>query len=207
MYSAIGLLAADFRFDLSRGIHIRLSQAGARAQLRTVFDSLEGEARNAMHEQGHKAQALVLTSSADMRYLGQSYEVNVGFETSAAGAADPEALRRRFDAEHARVYGHANENEPVEIITARVSARIPAAPLALASGGDAAERASSQLRTVAFDGVSIPTRVLTRNAIGDGIEGPVAIEQSDTTIIVPPRARLLPLANGFLLLELGSLEK
>lgn len=204
VYSAIGLLGADFRFDLSRGTRIRLGTGEAGADLGAVFESLALEARSAMRDQGHKPEAVALTYSADMRYLGQSYEVNVKFEPSSGAALDPDLLRRAFNAEHARVYGHASETEPVEIITARVTARVPGGRLAFARGGDAAEHASSQMRTVAFDGLPAQTRVVTRNAIGNGIEGPLAIEQSDTTTIVPPRARVVPSSNGFLLLELGG---
>ena len=204
VYSAIGLLGADFRFDLSRGTRIRLAHVDASSQLSAVFDSLELEARAAMQAQGHKPEVVLLTCSADMRYLGHSYEVNVKFDLPSGAAFDADQLRRAFDNEHARVYGHSSDSEPVEIITLRMTARVVAGQLAFDGVGDAAAQASTELRTIAFDGILTPTRVVTRNAIGSGIDGPVAIEQSDTTTVVPPGARVQRSSHGFLLIQLGA---
>jgi N-methylhydantoinase A len=204
VYSAVGLLGADFRFDLSRGTRIRLTSVDASVEINTVFDSLAVEARAAMRDQGHQPEALILTFSADMRYLGQSYEVNVKFEPSSSGGLDVDHLRRNFNTEHARVYGHASDSEPVEVITARMTARVAGGSISFECGGDTAQGASAESRMLAFDGVVTPTRVLTRDEIGNGMEGPVAIEQADTTTIVPPHARVLRSPNGFLLVELGD---
>ena len=209
VYSAIGLLGADFRFDLSRGTRIRLAQVDADAQLGTGFAALAREARAAMHEQGHRSAAVILTASADMRYLGQSYEVNVKFERPSTGLLDAGQLRRAFNTEHARVYGHASDSEPVEVITLRMTARVAGTQLDFKRDAHSAEQPSAESRTIAFDGVQTPTRVVTRNLIGASIagaclEGPLAIEQADTTTIVPPGARVLRSPNGFLLVEIGA---
>ncbi|MFT5445664.1 MAG: N-methylhydantoinase A [Gammaproteobacteria bacterium] len=204
VYSAIGLLGADFRFDLSRGTRIRLAHADADTQLGAVIDSLALEARAAMHAQGHKPEAVLLTSSADMRYLGQSYEVNVTFDSPSNNTVDAAQLHRAFNTEHARVYGHASASESVEIITLRMTARVKGGQLDFESAGDSMQQASSEVRDVSFDGVLTPTRVVTPTAIDTAMAGPVAVEQADTTIIVPPGARVLPSSNGFLLIELES---
>jgi len=203
VYSAVGLLGADFRLDSSRGVRIALGDPGSGEALAAVFADLESRAFGAMREQGHAAATVVLARTADMRYRGQSYEVNVAID-APGGRVDPGAVRAAFHAEHERLYGHASEAEPVEVITARVTASVPGGRLALRRGGDVAPDAAPGTRHVIFDGEARDVDVVPRTAVTGAVDGPVAVEQSDTTIIVPPGARVAAAANGFLRLILGG---
>jgi len=70
------------------------------------FDDLE---RRARRESPHAK----IERSADLRYRGQSYELNVPW----SGAV------RKFHREHERIYGYAIPDREVEIVTIRVRAR------------------------------------------------------------------------------------
>jgi N-methylhydantoinase A len=200
VYSAVGLLGADFRVDLSRGLRVALATDAAGAELSHMFTLLETQATEEMLSQGHDADSVEVRYSADMRYLGQSYEVNVSLPVCAP--VDTHHAQTAFHAEHARLYGHASDSEPAEIITVRVSASIAGEPPTLA--GDEPGEAASQPRTrdLSFDGDVLSTPVHSRHGMNTTINGPAAIEQSDTTIIVPPGALVRLLANGCLRLEL-----
>jgi N-methylhydantoinase A len=200
VYSAVGLLGADFRVDLSRGLRVALATDAAGAELSHMFTLLETQATEEMLSQGHDADSVEVRYSADMRYLGQSYEVNVSLPVCAP--VDTHHAQTAFHAEHARLYGHASDSEPAEIITVRVSASIAGEPPTLA--GDEPGEAASQPRTrdLSFDGDVLSTPVHSRHGMDTTINGPAAIEQSDTTIIVPPGALVRLLANGCLRLEL-----
>lgn len=200
VYSAVGLLGADFRVDLSRGVRVALAGTAAGADLSQIFSLLATEATKEMLSQGHAADSVEIRYAADMRYVGQSYEVNVGLPVRAP--VDTEQAQAAFHAEHARLYGHASEGEPVEVITVRVSASTAGAPPSLA--GDAPPAAPLQHRTrdLSFEGAVLPTQVHSRAGLGAVTDGPAAIEQSDTTIIVPPGALVRRLENGCLRLEL-----
>ena len=101
--SALGMLLADGVRDYAAGV------LGAK-DLESAFASLERKARK---ESPHAA----IERSADLRYAGQSYEINVPW-TGARTAA-------RFHKEHARIYGYSNPKAAVEVVTIRVRARVP----------------------------------------------------------------------------------
>ena len=100
--SALGMLLADRVRDYASGA-LGCTAIGER------FEALETRALADM-------PGAVLERSADARYLGQSYELNVPWD--AAGAASA------FHREHQRTYGYSNPEREVEIVTIRVRARI-----------------------------------------------------------------------------------
>ena len=58
----------------------------------------------------------------DLRYIGQSYELDIVLEDSDVGAGEVERLAERSHVEHERVYGFKNPDEPIEVVTLRLSA-------------------------------------------------------------------------------------
>ena len=188
VYSAVGLLGADFRVDLSRGLRV----------------VLETQATNEMQAQGHDADTVEVRYSADMRYLGQSYEVNVSLPVCVP--VDSRQAQAAFHVENARLYGHASDGEPVEVITVRVSASIAGERPKLARDVPGTTASQHRTRDLSFDGDVLSTPVHSRRSMSTIINGPAAIEQSDTTIIVPPGAQVHMLANGCLRLELPKFE-
>ncbi len=200
VYSAFGLLGADFRVDKSRGVRIALSATTSSTDLSREFDTLEAQATQEINAQGHDTNMIETQYTADMRYQGQSYEVNVvlPFQTPV----DPAQAQVAFHDEHTRLYGHANDGEPVEVITVRVSVCITGVPPNLLGDTPGAASSSRQSRDLIFDGVMLSTPVYSRSDMSATINGPAAIEQSDTTVIIPPNGRVTLLGNGCLRLEL-----
>jgi N-methylhydantoinase A/oxoprolinase/acetone carboxylase beta subunit len=98
--SALGMLAADARRDYA-------ASALGGSDPQRLFESLE---RRARRESPHAE----IERSADLRYRGQSYELNVPF------SIDP---IRNFHEEHKRIYGYATPEREVEVVTLRVQAR------------------------------------------------------------------------------------
>jgi N-methylhydantoinase A len=201
--SAVGLLQADFRVDLSRGHRTRLGEPGRAGAVSAILSELEDEARSGLLEQGHGADQIAIAHSADMRYAGQSYDVLVPFP---AGTADLDALQAAFHAEHERAYGHAHPDDEVEITVLRTSATAPGVGFhfdGVRLGGDVA--AGERRRSVRFGATGHDAVVLARTALGaDGIAGPALLEESDTTIVVPPGARAETDAAGFVTVLLNG---
>jgi N-methylhydantoinase A len=202
VYSAVGLLGADFRVDLSRGVRIALASNNAGEELSQMFSMLQSRATDEMQSQGHAMNAIEVRYSADVRYKGQSYEVNVGLP--AAVPVDSQHAQTAFHLEHARLYGHASDGEPVEVITARVSASVAGERPRLAGNEPEITTPQHRTRNLSFDGDVQPTPVHSRHEMAATVTGPAAIEQSDTTVIVPPSAQVQLLANGCLQMQLPS---
>jgi N-methylhydantoinase A len=103
--SAVGMLVADRVRDYA-------STVLGRTDYEERFAELERRAREELP--GARLERL-----ADLRYAGQSYELTVPWN-----ARNPTA---RFHRAHRREYGYATPERPVEIVTIRLRATLPAA--------------------------------------------------------------------------------
>jgi N-methylhydantoinase A len=114
--SALGLAAADRRADAQRTV-LGDGEAGVGALTDEVHAALGREAE--------------IEVAWDMRYRGQSHELTVR-------GAPRDELRARFEALHEERYGHRDPDGEVELVTVRVTGRLPAA--AVDFGAPAGER-------------------------------------------------------------------
>jgi N-methylhydantoinase A len=152
--------------------------------------------------------------SADMRYRGQSYEIEVPVDAAWLVAGDAAALAAAFHPAHERVFSHSDPAGVVELAGVRVQAlgrvRASAVPASAAPGGDrpvaSAGGPSSPVaggasalpvpgrRTARFAGVPHVAAVHQRTGLVPGVDlaGPAIVEQEDSTTVVPPgwRARI-----------------
>src|SRR5439155_6743216 len=104
--------------------------------------------------------------AADMRYVGQSYEIEVDVDPAWLAPGGDAPIRAAFHRANERVYGHADREAPAEIVNLRVQLRAarPRVPLhELAAGPAPTPRAS---RRVWLDGRPTDARVFDRATLG-----------------------------------------
>jgi N-methylhydantoinase A len=157
------------------------------------------------------ADGVEVTHFAELRYVKQSYELEVALP---AGAITPETLARaaeQFHALHEQVYGFALPHRAVELVTLRAvhTAHLP--ELALDSGLTAeAATEPTTVRDVYFEEVGsyAPTPIYLRAKLARGQEivGPAVIEQADTTTVVYPRQTLRVDQTGNLIIAVAVNE-
>lgn len=192
-FSAWGMLQTDLRHDFTESFFrpVDCTRAG---DLEEVLARLEALGRAAILAEGIGAADLSFRRSADMRYLGQEYSINVPLAGS-----DLTAVSAAFHAAHERRYGHASPGAPIEFVNLRV-----AAFGALRKFGNPAAEESGKSpvlgeRKVVFAGKTHVTPVVSRDLLPPGysMRGPLVIEETSATTVVPPgwRASLDPLAN------------
>ncbi|MGY1747561.1 hydantoinase/oxoprolinase family protein [Blastococcus sp. SYSU D00695] len=194
--SAFGLLTVDVRND-----HVQTTiQKHADLDLdrvRAVFAALEDRARTALDGEGFARDERRMQRTADLRYVGQAFEVRVPVDSDvdAAGldATAADAVARAFHAAHRRLYGYDladNPRQAVEWVNLRVSGigpirRPDLVRLPPAEGGT--DRAVTGSRRVFFDDwVTTPTYDRTRLAPGDVVTGPAVVEEFGSTVPVHP---------------------
>jgi len=123
-----------------------------------------------------------------MRYVGQSYEIEVPVEPDWFAAGGGGALLAAFHRAHERAFGHADREAPAEIVNLRVQLRAarPRVPLAEIAASAAAPVATAT-RRIWLEGRRAEARVFDRAALGAGarLTGPAIVEQPDTTVLVP----------------------
>jgi N-methylhydantoinase A len=190
VFSAVGLLFSQTEQEFVRTLLLRAGEIEARA-VEEAYDSLAGEARATLAEEGIAAQTVTLARLADLRYAGQAYELTIRV---ADGRIDLSRLTADFVAEHERTYGHGSMDDPVDLVSIRVVARVdrPALQSRLAAASDGAADGRRETRRAYFGPsaglVDVP--VIGRAALdGAVLEGPLFVDEYDSTTVIPPGCR------------------
>ena len=186
--SAYGGLIADIRNDFIRTAFVDLDTEG--------LATLDGHARELetralawlREEQGFGGEAR-LVWSADMRYRGQSYEIEAVIDHRDIAAGRSGALAEAFHATHERVYDHADRDAPVQVVNLRLvvsgSAPKPVFREQPVVPGAAAPRGGA---TIFLDGGEHEAALHDRGDLRPGrhFAGPAIVAQDDCTTVVPP---------------------
>lgn len=185
--SAVGLLMADIRHSMLASFIAPTARANLAAAER-LFTELREEAERRLLDDGVPAEATESRRFADMRYLGQAYELTVPCDEPLDGAGAREALVRRFHETHERVYGHHSDQEPTQFVNLRVEG-VGHVPRGAWQERIAPRHEHDRYRRVYVRGEGwLDTPVLDRSRLRPGIDhpGPLVVEQLDTTLWVPP---------------------
>jgi N-methylhydantoinase A len=203
--SALGILISDVVKDHSRTVLLRVPPEGTmgrrtqtlpRRQLDKIFSELQRTISAELKKEDWPGRT-VYEPSADLRYRGQGYEINLPY------GAD---ILERFHAEHKKRYGYSSPEREVEIVTLRVRGRV-ASPeklpaMRMESGG---KRLKASTAAVYFAGKSVSTEVVPRNTLASGrrYRGPAIITEYSATTVVPPGLTFQADRIGNLLVEVG----
>lgn len=186
--SALGLLMADVVYDTSRALLTRadalVSDPGS---LQGAADAIESEGQAVLNDHGRPDFSFEL----DARYVGQSYEVSVPLQTPITSEHVADAVRAFHD-RHRQRHGHADPEEPVEVVALRGRGTVAVPPPTLPREPETdlpLDEAMLGTRPVWFDADGpMETTAYARTALhhGHAVEGPAILHQYDTTIVVPP---------------------
>jgi N-methylhydantoinase A len=171
--SALGLAISDVRRDYVRPYLEGLAHVEAEDVERS-FRGMERDAAEDLEGSEH-------TRRADLRYVGQSFELTV----EAEGAF--EKLEERFHASHEQRYGYRMDDEAVELVNLRLIATVPVDKPELAEPPPEGEPESGR-RVATFGGEWTEVPVLDRGRMGEGseVEGPAIVEFRESTCVVKP---------------------
>lgn len=203
--SALGILMSDVVRDYSRTVMIttnmqdtkevsfansEVSSASSANPLRSLrlkaldvlephFAELESKAATEFRTEGLVG---IPTRSADLRYAGQGYELNV--------PAGPNMLES-FHSEHRKRYSYADESRTVEVVNVRVRMIAAARPIALPRRPKRDRNCSGAVlkrKPVMFDGEWIETPIINRDLLssGNSFEGPAVVHEYSATTVLPP---------------------
>ena len=190
--SALGGLVADIRNDFIRTLYSDLDNVLA-DRLATEAEALSQRARDWLTEQHGAQMPFTLQYSADMRYRGQSFEIEVALEPQWLAQADKVALHQAFDRQHHQLFGHFDAKAPVQIINLRLVIASPT-PKPELFRLPAAEAPVEVVKYVPawIDGASHQVAVIARSTLraGHQLTGPVIIAQDDCTTCVPPQMQV-----------------
>jgi len=183
-FSAWGMLQTDIRRDLTTNFYYPSGKTSSGA-IQTVFDQMLQEGKKLMGEEEVAEDDMYFTLSADIRYTGQEYFVNIPIHAPF----DIAAIDADFHAAYKIRYGHSTPGAPIEFVNLRLTAfgRVGSEVLGFQPKADAGDPVQGT-REVILDGQALMTTILNRDAmpIGAQYEGPLIIDESSATTVIPP---------------------
>ncbi len=208
--SAKGLLTTDLKYDVVRTAFL-LSTGIDFERFNNDLAAMEDQLRAQLAADGIDPETAVFERSADVRYVGQGYELRLALPDSVIDQAALDAAVTEFHEMHQQEYGHHFPSSPVEFVNLRVTA-IGAVPKIGVPGkptGTSLDDAHVRMdETIFRDGVelkSFPTRFYDRSRLppNQPFPGPAIILQTDSTTVVPPGCTAELQTTGCLVIRLG----
>ncbi len=204
-FSALGLVATDFRRDYGRTFFTTADAADLKA-MDSIFETMEADAKAMLGEAGIAVSAQDLQRTIDCRYVRQAYELNVSLEAGKVTRKKLSALEAAFHARHKATYGHESPDEAVQLVNLRLVAtgRLAALDLRRQTGNNGVAIGERKAYFRGHGSITVP--VIDRDGLAaeTALDGPVIISAPDTTILAPPGTRAQVDARGFIIIEVNG---
>jgi len=198
--SALGMLAADVQLDY---VHTVMLSGDTPFQIVDEHTrELVCQAEEDVMREGISPEQAIITRTVDVRYVGQSFELNV-----------PLALqfRQTFEDLHEERYGYCQQDAPVEIVNVRVRAighvRPPPIPTAPLGSADPSAARWEERPVVLDQGIQlVPHYWGNRLCPGHEISGPAILVLEDTTVYLGPTDQAHVDAYANILIQVGPTD-
>ena len=209
---AFGLLVSDLRHDLLETHIGPLAGLGYEA-VAPVFDRLRAAGQALLDRDRVLPARQVVELHADLRYVGQSYELSIPLGQATRG--DWASVGASFHAAHQTRFGHSNPGAPLETVSFAVVALGVVDPPGLtpiATGDDNPHGARTGTRAVFFETDTIgaaggwhQSAIFDRAALcsGNVIVGPAIIDELSATTVLYPGDTCRVHSNGSLMVQVG----
>ncbi|WP_341213778.1 hydantoinase/oxoprolinase family protein [uncultured Limimaricola sp.] len=189
---ALGLLLTDLRADFAISRLLPLEDS-ALASIDAGFADLMGQAGTWFDAEEISEDRRVMTRTADMRYMGQNYELSVAVPAGPITSETFKALEEGFEAAHRQRFGFVAEGEQIQLVTLRLEAagvvnKAQFKPQPVEGPDASAAQIATRDVYMAEAGDFVSCAVYVRDKLrpGNVIQGPAIVEQMDTTTVIVP---------------------
>jgi N-methylhydantoinase A len=206
--SAFGATAMDLRHDLEAFYFSAVVDANV-GLMNELYDKLESDALALLAADGVSEADVIVTRTAQMRYVGQSYEVETPVPEGVLDENDLSELSQRFHQCHKQEFGVSSDDFEPSIVVLGLAAvgktKRPPAVMVAASGNDA----KKGVRDVYFDRQWHESVVYDGHALGPQSEvvGPCIVEFEHACAVIPPYAVGTVDDYGNMIIELNKVAK
>ncbi len=197
--SAIGFLRAPFSFEANRSVFMRVSEFDAPA-IKSLLSQLQSEAVGFVRQCDESA-IIVSEYKVYMRYSGQGWEIPVSLTAAEAENPSADLFLALFEREYEGLFGRKVEGMDVEITVWAVNATTPHDSVPKAEELQPSKETTAVGKRALFDlaeGRELDASVVNRSDMKEGefVNGPAAIVEDETTIIVPNSRMVVKQADG-----------
>jgi N-methylhydantoinase A len=191
-FCAFGMLGVDLKHDYSRFYHSSLEGLDLKT-IRELYQEMETDGLEVLARESVPPDKRVLVRTLQMRYFGQFRSIEVEWPNDKINRQAIAQGVSAFHKKHQDLYGHSDENYPLEITSFGLSAIGKMPPVALkpvAKGSQDSSAALKGLRQVYFEEANgfAKTRIYDGDkfSAGNTFEGPSVVEEKMTNVVVPP---------------------
>ena len=209
VFSAFGLLVAPMKMDMVRTRYARLSEMDWPA-IDVLLQGMEDALSQELASAGVTRDLIAFRRSADMRYVGQGFEVETELPAKLL-QTEQSTIEASFAQAYAARFGGKLIGQRVEAVNWRVEASASAARSAEVRSSQAPAGQSAQAersRQVFFPDIEgfIQTPVLSLEQLRaeQRYEGPALVEQPGSTVVIGPGDVFTLDAHGNLRITLGA---
>ena len=205
--SAIGLLQATPRIDVSATRVLRLDDPSAVTMIADLYQRLEAQARREITRTGQDGDTH-WSRYAQMRYVGQGFEIHVELPAGPIDADYPGKIIGAFRGAYLRKNKFIDEQGIVEGVDWTLAATQPRQVDTAIRTTEIVSDAKITTRRAWFPETKglVETRVLNRAALADGksCPGPAIIDDPHCTIVVPPGDTVRMNADGHIVIDIAT---
>ena len=198
--SALGMLAADVQLDYVHTVMLPNETSFEMLEQRTSELVRQGE--EDLYREGVSSEQAVITRTVDVRYVGQSFDLEVTLTPQ---------FRRMFDRVHQERYGYCQPEGEIEIVNVRVRAIGRVTPPSIPKnslGPTDSSSAKWEERPVVLNGgiQSVPHYWGNRLRPGHEVYGPAIFVLDDTTVYLGPADHAKIDAYSNILIDVGATD-
>ena len=208
--SAIGLLQATPRIDVSATHVLRLDDAKAATSIAELYRRLEAQARAEIARVGQGGEPQ-WSRYAQLRYVGQGFEIHVDLPAGDLDADYPGKIINAFREAYQRKNKFIDDLSIVEGVDWTLAATQPGQGRADIRMVESTAAVNVTTRQAWFPetGGLVETRILDRTALADGkvIAGPAIIDDPHCTIVVPPGDTVRMNSNGHIIIDISTEDR
>lgn len=210
--SAIGMLVAPRSIEYTKTAVCALDRPDWDS-IQSAVDGLKAKGLALMKEANVPPEEVEFEIAADMRFVGQGYEITVPIPPPVLATRNTAALAESFHSEYRRRFDRELAGMSGEVISWRV--RVLSAPGVAefqfagesdgsGDSGPPATRTAYFAECGSFVDVTVHDRARLKE--GDVVVGPAVIEESESTVVVGPGAEVVVDGAGNLLMTLDNSE-
>jgi N-methylhydantoinase A len=188
-FCALGAILADVKRDFVASRFVNLADGPAALdELSRQYERLETIAAEWIAAEGDILGATRFEATADLRYAGQTFDLQVRLPEALRRRPDAAAISELFHQAHEKIYSFRDPDSPVEITAERLRVVGTIPPIDLPAIVAGAPSAGSDTRRIYLESGWQTASVWQRDQLAEGatIPGPAIIEQEDTTTLIRP---------------------
>ena len=187
-FSAWGMLQTDIRRDLTVNFYQNF-QSLEKEKLLQNFNKLKDEAIALLKSENVNENDMSFSLTADMRYIGQEYYVNVDISEPF----DLNDINNNFHKTYEKQYGHSTPEGPSEFINLRLIATGKIKKTDSVKSIENDKTIKDSKRKIIFNQKEYETKIYARHNIrvNESFDGPAVIEESTATTVIPPNYSII----------------